>query len=147
MHGHSNKLSGTDPFKVQLLCTCYHSTRLISSMFVRMCCSGDYRPLPPVYGEYDYLPPQRWMCALTVCVKRYLIESRQLSSLYPPLSLTLSLPPLILSPHLVLSYSLLTSFSLTLSLPLSTFLFFLALDLASTERWPFSITRVPPRSK
>lgn len=30
--------------------------------------SGSYRPLPPMYGEYDYLPQQRWLHALKVCV-------------------------------------------------------------------------------
>ena len=28
--------------------------------------SGDYRPLAPKYGEYKYLPPQRWIHALKV---------------------------------------------------------------------------------
>jgi hypothetical protein len=26
--------------------------------------SGDYRPLRPKYGTYEYLPPQRWLSAL-----------------------------------------------------------------------------------
>lgn len=29
-------------------------------------CSGPHRPLWPVYGEYVYLPPQRWLHALEV---------------------------------------------------------------------------------
>lgn len=28
--------------------------------------SGDYRPLRPKYGDYQYLPPQRWLGALKV---------------------------------------------------------------------------------
>ncbi len=27
---------------------------------------GDYRPMAPQYGEYQYLPPQRWLHALNV---------------------------------------------------------------------------------
>ena len=30
--------------------------------------SGDYRPVAPKYGEYKYLPPQRWLHVLQVCV-------------------------------------------------------------------------------
>jgi len=31
-----------------------------------MCYSGPHRPLWPVYGEYLYLPPQRWVHSLEV---------------------------------------------------------------------------------
>lgn len=27
---------------------------------------GSYRPLPPKFGEYDFLPPQRWLHALKI---------------------------------------------------------------------------------
>jgi hypothetical protein len=44
--------------------------------------SGDYRPLAPKYGEYKYLPPQRWLHALQVCVCECVCELSVCEVLY-----------------------------------------------------------------
>ena len=52
------------------VCVCARARVCVCVRVVVLChCSshsGSYRPLPPAYGEYSYLPPQRWLHALKV---------------------------------------------------------------------------------